>query len=65
MLDIDLDTCQTTIAIHGDGDLQEGTVILPLESLAWYGFPRDAIPLTFRFQGFISREAREPRPPAP
>lgn len=55
VLEIDLDACQVILEIYGDGDLKNGTVILPLEAISWFGFPKEAVPLQFTFQGFISR----------
>ncbi|TVR14848.1 MAG: hypothetical protein EA401_03695 [Planctomycetota bacterium] len=54
ILNVDLDTCQTQLEIYGDGDLEEGTVTLPLEAISWHGFPKDAIPLHFPYSGFTT-----------
>ena len=59
VLGVDLDTCQTTIDIYGDNDLEEGTIMLPLEAISWYGFPKQAVPLTFRYLGFSIKRAPE------
>jgi hypothetical protein len=55
VLGVDLDTCQTQLDIYGDSELEEGTVILPLESISWYGFPQNAIPLNFAYSGFSTK----------
>ena len=55
-LGVDLDTCQTTIDIYGDNELEEGTIMLPLESISWYGFPKQAVPLTFSYSGFTIKQ---------
>lgn len=52
VLGVDLDTCQVTLDIHSDGELEEGTIMLPIETVSWYGFPKDAIPLSFPYSGF-------------
>lgn len=54
VLNVDLDTCQTRLEIYGDGDLEEGTVTLPLETVSWYGCPQNAIPLHFAYSGFTT-----------
>lgn len=67
LLEIDLETCQVTLEIHGDDVLAEGTVIIPLEQIAWFGFPRDALPLQFQMRGFTMQErpaTEEDAPPA-
>lgn len=54
VLAVDLDTCQASVEIFGDGDLEPGTVLLPLEGVSWYGFPEKAIPLSFAYSGFTT-----------
>ncbi len=49
---IDLDTCQVTLEIHGDEDLESGIVVLPLEAIEWFGFPAKAVPIGVHFEGF-------------
>lgn len=50
--DVDLDTCQITVEVHGDEDLEEGHVLLPLESIEWFGFPARAVPTGLHIVGF-------------
>jgi hypothetical protein len=52
---VDLDTCQVTIEIYGDEELEGGIVVLPLETVEWFGFPAKAVPIGVHFEGFISR----------
>lgn len=61
---IDLDTCQVTVEIFGDEELEAGIVVLPLESVEWFGFPSKAVPIGIHFEGFTktSRAAHEPHP---
>ena len=49
---IDLDTCQVTLEIFGDEDLEFGIVVIPLESIEWFGFPAKAVPIGIHFEGF-------------
>jgi hypothetical protein len=58
---IDLDTCQVTIEIFGDEELEAGVVVLPLESIEWFGFPSKAVPIGIHFEGFTTtaRHTRE------
>ena len=55
---IDLDTCQVTIEIFGDEDLEQGVVVLPLESIEWFGFPSKATPIGVHFEGFTKTHPR-------
>ncbi|TVR45143.1 MAG: hypothetical protein EA402_04935 [Planctomycetota bacterium] len=59
VLGVDLDTCQVSLDIHSDGELEEGTVMLPLEAVSWYGFPKHAIPLAFPYSGFSTSRPLE------
>lgn len=52
---IDLDTCQVTMEIYGDDELEGGIVVLPLETIEWFGFPAKAVPIGVHFEGFIAR----------
>ena len=61
---VDLDTCQVTVEIYGDEELEGGIVVLPLETLEWFGFPAKAVPIGIHFEGFISRSKPEVVPPA-
>lgn len=56
---IDLDTCQVTMEIYGDEELEGGIVVLPLETIEWFGFPAKAVPIGVHFEGFISKPSRE------
>ena len=55
---IDLDTCQVTIEIFGDEELEMGVVVLPLESIEWFGFPSKAVPIGVHFEGFTKTHPR-------
>lgn len=59
---IDLDTCQITIEIYGDEELEQGIVVLPLESVEWFGFPAKAVPVGVHFEGFTGSAPRETKP---
>jgi hypothetical protein len=65
---IDLDAYQATFEIYGDEELDEGIVVLPLETVEWFGFPSQAVPPGIHFQGFTGftapRTAGSPRPRA-
>jgi hypothetical protein len=52
VIGIDLDVCQVTIEIYGDEHLEGGVVVLPLETIEWFGFPARAVPTGIHFQGF-------------
>lgn len=52
VIGIDLDVCQVTIEIYGDEHLEAGVVVLPLETIEWFGFPARAVPTGIHFQGF-------------
>ncbi len=54
--EVNLETCQVTIEIHGDDHLEEGVVIIPLESVEWFGFPAKAVPVDIHFHGFTGNE---------
>jgi hypothetical protein len=53
VLGIDLDTCQATIEIYGDDHLEAGVVVLPLETIEWFGFPATAVSTGIHFEGFV------------
>jgi hypothetical protein len=64
---IDLDTCQVTLEIYGDDDLDGGIVVLPLETVEWFGFPAKAVSMGVHFQGFTGMQKAdsklvEPKP---
>lgn len=52
LVEIDLDACTVLVAIHGDQELESGHVILPLEGIAWIGFPDKQVPVGIPFAGF-------------
>lgn len=52
VMEIDLDTCLVSLDIYSDHELMAGVVMLPLESIAWFGFPANHAPMDFTFQGF-------------
>ena len=54
--EVNLETCQVTIEIHGDDNLEEGIVIIPLETIEWFGFPAKAVPVGVHFQGFSATD---------
>jgi hypothetical protein len=55
VLDVDLETCTVAVSIYGDEELEEGTVLLPLENLSWIGFPKNAVTVgRRRFRGFTA-----------
>jgi hypothetical protein len=59
---IDLDTCQVTLEIYGDDDVEGGIVVLPLETIEWFGFPAKAVSMGVHFQGFTGMtKGPEPR----
>ncbi|MFW5830417.1 MAG: hypothetical protein ACOCXA_09175, partial [Planctomycetota bacterium] len=35
VLDVDLETCTVALSIYGDEDLEDGTVLIPLEAISW------------------------------
>ncbi len=53
---IDLDTCQVSLEVYGDDELEAGIVVLPLESVEWFGFPATAVPVGVHFRGFAPKE---------
>ncbi len=61
---IDLDTCQVTLEIYGDEDLEGGIVVLPLETIEWFGFPAKAVSMGVHFQGFTGLQKTEVKPSA-
>ena len=55
ILDVDLETCTVTLAIYADEDLDEGTILIPLEAIAWFGFPKNAVQVgRKRLRGFTA-----------
>lgn len=58
---IDLDTCQVTLEIFGDEELEAGVVVLPLETIEWFGFPSKAVPIGIHFEGFTTTSTRAAR----
>lgn len=54
--EVNLESCQVTVEIHGDEDLEAGVVIIPLETIEWFGFPSTAVPIEIRFRGFTGLE---------
>ena len=52
VVEVDLDACTVTLAIHGDQELEAGHVVLPLEAIGWFGFPEKAVAVGVRFRGF-------------
>lgn len=59
---IDLDTCQVTMEIYGDEELEGGIVVLPLETIEWFGFPAKAVPIGVHFEGFVTKPHHEAKP---
>lgn len=54
--EINLDSFQVTVEIHGDEHLEEGLVLMPLEVIEWFGFPAKAVPTGVHFAGFTESE---------
>ena len=52
LVEIDLDACTATLAIHADEELEAGHVVIPLEAISWLGFPEKAVGVGVRFRGF-------------
>jgi hypothetical protein len=52
LLEVDLDAASIICAIYGDDVLAAGHVILPMESIAWIGFPDTQVNVGVRFAGF-------------
>ncbi len=61
---IDLDTSQITLEIYGDDELEDGIVVLPLETVEWFGFPANAVPVGVHFQGFTGVPAKPATTPS-
>jgi len=61
IIGIDLDTCQVTVEIFGDEHLEAGVVVLPLESIEWFGFPAKAVSTGIHFEGFTHHLAEKPK----
>jgi hypothetical protein len=57
--EVNLDTCQVTLEIYGDDNLESGIVVLPLESIEWFGFPSKAVPVEIHFRGFTGLDRYE------
>lgn len=53
VLEINLETSTVTVEIHEDAELEPGIAVLPVECITWFGFPAEAIPLTFQMRGLI------------
>jgi hypothetical protein len=64
VIGIDLDTCQVTVEIYGDEHLEAGVVVLPLESIEWFGFPAKAVPTGIHFEGFTHHVTPQKSEPA-
>ena len=60
VIGIDLDTCQVTVEIYGDEHLEAGVVVLPLESIEWFGFPAKAVSTGIHFEGFTHHVSEAP-----
>ena len=54
--EVNLETCQVTLEIHADDNLEEGIVIIPLETVEWFGFPAKAVPVGVHFRGFATHD---------
>lgn len=62
VIGIDLDVCQVTVEIYGDEHLEGGVVVLPLETIEWFGFPARAVPTGIHFQGFTGHLNKNDEP---
>jgi hypothetical protein len=60
---VDLDTCQVTVEIYGDEELEQGIAVIPLETIEWFGFPAKAVPIGIHFEGFTGMRGQETPPP--
>ena len=54
ILEIDLESCLVVVEIHGDDELLDGVVMLPLETLSWYGFPSETVKMESHIRGFLA-----------
>lgn len=52
IVEVDLGAAAVLLEIHGDEELAAGHVMLPLESIGWFGFPGKAVPVGATFAGF-------------
>jgi hypothetical protein len=52
LVEFDLDAATVIVAIHGDQELEAGHVLLPLEGIAWIGFPDVQVQVGVPFAGF-------------
>ena len=62
IIEIDLGTATVLLEIYGDEELEAGHVLLPLESLGWFGFPAKAVPVGTVFAGFALPASDGPGP---
>lgn len=53
ILEIDLESCMVIVEIHGDDELLDGVVMIPLEALSWYGFPSETVKMESHIRGFL------------
>jgi hypothetical protein len=62
IVEVDLNAATLLLEIHGDEELEEGHVVLPLESIGWFGFPAKAVPVGTVFTGFALPAGEGPSP---
>ena len=62
IIEVDLGTATLLLEIYGDEELEAGHVMLPLESLGWFGFPAKAVPVGTMFAGFTLPTGEGPVP---
>lgn len=52
LIEIDLESCMVVFEIYGEDELRPGVVMLPLETIAWFGFPTEKVAMDVHFRGF-------------
>ena len=52
IIEIDLESCMVVVEIHGEEELRPGVVMLPLETVSWFGFPAEKVAMDMSFRGF-------------
>ena len=60
IVEIDLSTATLFMDIYGDEELQEGSVLLPLEAISWFGFPGQPVLVSTVFAGFTLPKGTAP-----
>lgn len=60
VIEIDLESCMVVIEIYGEDELRPGVVMLPLETIAWFGFPTEKVAMDVHFRGFTFGQKSTP-----